>query len=110
MMNIYECTLDSYDPDWICAESEEQALEIYQNVSGNTDIPIIEKLSEDRLKSFYMLDFNESDPGELDEDDEDYDPNYDPDQWIAGGKIIETFFEYLQRQTKPHFLENFQNQ
>ena len=109
-MNIYACTILGDRTDWACAESEEQALEVYKNHTGNEDIPSIRKLSDNDLQYLYMVDFNESQPDELDEDDEDYDPTYNPDEWVSGGKIIETFAEYIKRQTKPHFLENYQNE
>lgn len=109
-MNIYECKGSGGYIDWICAESIEQAFEVYKDHTGNDDIPVVKELSNNDLKHLYMLDFSETEPDELDLDDEDYDPDYDPDQWVAGGKIIETFEEYIKRQKKPHFLENYQNE
>jgi hypothetical protein len=104
-MKIYQINTTGGEPDYVCASDAESAKEVYMShvcmVDGFLNI---KELNDDELKQIYWIDFNESQPDELDEEDEDYDASYNPSEWVNGGKIIETFYDYLQRQNKEHFI------
>jgi hypothetical protein len=107
-MKVFEITY-GMSKDYLCLHDVANARKLYSKESG---VPldelerggpvngpaIVRELSEDELKEFYILDGSETEPDELDPDDEGYDPTYDPDEWIFGCKIIETWAEWIKRQ------------
>ena len=95
-MNIYEFKWDVGSTDWVFAPTMKEAKVFYMNFTGCYDLTstTVKRVLKSKWNEMYLLDIDESEPDE----------DYNEDDYSCGLKIIETFAEYAQRNTRTDMI------
>lgn len=87
------------ETDWICARTEERAIEVFNSHHGNAGEPLgdieLTEVTDNELRTSYILDINELEP-----EDEDF----DEEEYFNGYKIKRTLYEEMKDAKFSHFV------
>jgi len=98
-MWIYEFSYSGGETDWVFAPNMKEAKDCYLRVTGCVDLSetTVKRVPKSKWSKMYLLDPNQMEPY----DDEE---EYNEDDYLCGLKIIETFAEYAERNTKTDMI------